>query len=415
MPSALLRPLVMLSLGAAAAGCTESDQAAADRHAELWTLFDIEPALDANVPFAVDATMPGGLSPQTILVREADGTATLKVNAAFGEEWATAYIITDVWQGYDAVWAQPWYFLVTAWNEATPMQNRLKDASGTSVPPLIDVAPTSNFYSPFWLLEYAEVPADSDPAHYQSTKTLFDEHRVVHPSNAFTYALHPEKVTLPKDPADATKIRLAHPFLGTTFTGFSDTPTAIYEGKSYPSFNCGRDTFLYDQELLVEEVPLFLLATRGADGEAQSLGAPPIAGVGPLLSGRPAQQVAAGSRFRAYYRYTWAFVPVTAVAFDPVAYPDAAALIAVRNDAAGMPLNPQLYNGRVALNAFRAATATAAATPDCFASAAFPDSCQWLDSQARVEARLGPGALKPTAVTVAAPMIAIKAPASPVP
>ena len=135
------------------------------------------------------------------------------------------------------------------------------------------------------------MPADSDPAHYQSTKTLFDEHRVVHPSNAFTYALHPEKVTLPKDPADATKIRLAHPFLGTTFTGFSDTPTAIYEGKSYPSFNCGRDTFLYDQELLVEEVPLFLLATRGADGEAQSLGAPPIAGVGPLLSGRPAQQV----------------------------------------------------------------------------------------------------------------------------
>jgi len=80
-----------------------------------------------------------------------------------------------------------------------------------------------------------------------------------------------------------------------------------------------------------------------------------------------------------------------------------------------MPLNPQLYNGRVALNAFRAATATAAATPDCFASASFPDSCQWLDSQARVEARLGPGALKPTAVTVAAPMIAIKAPASPVP
>ena len=162
-------------------------------------------------------------------------------------------------------------------------------------------------------------------------------------------------------------------------------------------------------------MPLFLLATRGPNGEAQSLGAPPVAGVGPLLSGRPAQQVAAGPRFRAYYRYTWAFVPVTAVAFDPVAYPDAAALIAIRTDAAGMPLDPQLYNGRVALNAFRAATATAAATPDCFASGSFPDSCQWLDSQAHVEARLGPGALKPTAVTVAAPMIAIKAPASPVP
>ena len=71
--------------------------------------------------------------------------------------------------------------------------------------------------------------------------------------------------------------------------------------------------------------------------------------------------------------------------------------------------------GIVAGGLLAAAGATAAATPDCFASGSFPDSCQWLDSQARVEARLGPGALKPTAVTVAAPMIALKAPATPVP
>ena len=405
---------MILSVGAVPA-CTGPEGQAAARHPQIWTLFDIEPALDSNVPLAVDPTMPGGLSPQTILVREADGTATIKINAAFAEEWAAAYIITDVWRGYDGVWAQPWYFLVTAWNEAAPMQSRLKDGNGVSVPPLFDVAPSSNFYSPFWLLEYAEVPAGSDPAHYRSTKALFDEHRILHPSNGFTYALHPDKVTLPKDPADTTKIRLTHPFLGNTFTGFSDTPTAICDGTVYPSWNLGRDTFLYDQELLVEEAPLFVFAARGPDGAPQSWGAPPVAGVAPLLSGRPAPQGTAVPRFKAYYRYTWAIVPATAAVFDPVAYPDAAALVAARMDASGNPLNPQLFNGRVAVNAFRAATATMEAQPDCFASASFPDSCQWLDSQAHVEARLGPGSLKPTAVTVAAPVIAVGAPVSPAP
>jgi hypothetical protein len=108
-------------------------------------------------------------------------------------------------------------------------------------------------------------------------------------------------------------------------------------------------------------------------------------------------------------------VPPTAAAFDPAAYPDAAALLAARMDTSGKPLKPEAYQGRVALNAAKAATATMPAQADCFGSATFPDSCQWLDSQARVEARLGPGSLKPTAVTVAAPTVPVGAPAGPAP
>src|SRR5262249_38089338 len=149
--------------------------------------------------------------PQDIMTPQGDGTAVLKIQPAFAEQWAAAYVITDVWRGYTGVWAQPWYYLVTAWNETAPFANRLRDGAGTMVPPLFDVEPSSNFYSPFWVTEFAVVPAGADPARYQSTKAIFDDHLDVHLAGGVIWALHPDTVSLPRDPADATKIKLTHP------------------------------------------------------------------------------------------------------------------------------------------------------------------------------------------------------------
>jgi hypothetical protein len=390
--------------GAALSGCSglrtgEPDQPGT-AHPRLWSLAEISAGLAANAPLAVDPSFPTGILPQSVLTAQDDGTATLNVMAAFAEEQPAAYVVTDVWRGYDTIWAQPWYFLVTAWNELAPGQNRLKDASGAAVPGLFDVAPTSAFYSPFWLVEYAEVPPDADPARYHSTKTLFDDQSVLHPTSAFTYAIHPAAVTLPRP-------KPTHPYLGTVITGFSEAAGAYFEGTLDPYFNLGGNNFVFDQQLAIEENPLFIFATRGPDGAPQSIDVPAVAGVAPLLSGRAALRGASGPRLKAYYRLTWASLPATAAAFFPDAYPDAAALLTAAS------LNAGLYTGRVALNAFRAATATAPRQADCFASTSFPAGCQWIDSQARVEALLGPQALTPTAVTVAAPTVAVSAPAGP--
>lgn len=367
----------------------------------LWTPFELQTALIFNEPVATDPSLPEGLAPGELMTSQPDGTVTMNVAAAFAERQPAAYVITDVWTGFDEIWAQPWYYLVTAWNEQGPLQNRLRDAGGMPVPALVDVAPGSGFYSPFWVVMYVQVPPDSDPNRYRSVKDFLDEERPMHLGPLFTYPMRPDQVTLPKP-------RPTHPILGTVVTGLSEgNPGVVYEGRDFGFFQFGGNNFQMDEGRVVEEVPLFLLATRGPDGAPRKLGVPAVAGVGPLLSGRPAQLSGAVPRLNAYYRLTWAMVPATAEPFDPDVYPDAALLITANSPNPATPVDPRAYKGRVATNAFRAATATAPRAPDCFASPTFPNSCNWLDSQARVEGLLGRNALTPTAVTVAAATVPV--------
>jgi hypothetical protein len=388
--------LALLAAGAAA-GCDESfslshfaqgddadDEANAGQRMQLWTLIDIEQALRDGKPVAPTDSFPRGFAATTFLAPSEDGkSATIKVQPAFSEGEPAAYVATELWVNFREVWVQPWYFLVTAWNEAAPMMNRLKapDAKGMpqNTPPLFDVGPKSRFYSPFWKLIYALVPADTPPDKYKSVEQLISDRRPLFPAQGFVYSVRPPNV-------DGNSM-LVHPILGTPIGGLSRQDAAFVDGKPLPYFGQGGNNFRFDDELVVEEVPLFILVKRNANGKNASMGAPYVMGSAPLGSRRPAEFVAGRPRFGAYSRLTFAVAPATAAAFAAETEPAAVEALAAKM------IDPKVYQGRVALD--RA----------CFAKPEFPMGCQWLDSQTKIEDLLGPQNLLPTEVTMCSALV----------
>jgi hypothetical protein len=353
------------------------------RRPALWTLFDIRPALDSGSPIAVAPTYPQGIDPNEVLALQDDGTATLQVIPAFSEGQPAAYVLPELWVDFDRVWAQPWYTLLTAWDAKSPSQNRVKNMDGTNAPPVFDVGPDSLFYSPLWLNDYVVIPEGADPTTYTSADQFFDQNLPVYQGPAWTYSVRPDDVKLSASP-------VVHPYLQTPVASFlTEYPVSWVDGKSMGYFNEGSNNFKFDDALVVEEVPLFELAVRGADGNPQSLHAPRVMGSGPLFARRPADAPGGRPRFGAYSRITFAVTSASAAAFDPETYPDAAALLA----AATPPIDPQAYRGRVATDAA------------CFAKPEFPAGCTWLDSQARIEDAVGAGGVVPTEVTACSPLV----------
>jgi hypothetical protein len=370
-----------------AGGCAE-DQV--DKRPALWTLFDMRDAMTADAPMAVTSRYPKGILPSEILAPAGDGTATLKVIPAFSEGQPAAYVMPEIWADFDEVWVQPWYVLLTAWDGKSPNQNRAKLTDGTNAPPVFDVGPRSLFYSPLWLRYYAVLPADADPAAYTSAERIFDEKLAVYPNVAWTYSMRPADVRLPAAP-------IVHPYLQTPVASFltqSDTSWVDDESMGYFDEGSGNFTFR-TEDLVVNEVPLFELARRGPDGAPLSLGAPRVMGSGPPFARRPADAPNGRPRFGAYSRIYFAVAPATAAAFDPDASPEAVALLTAQG------LDPQAYRGRVATNGAKVADTDVA----CFAATDFPASCNWLDSQAKIEDSLGVVNIIATEVTACSPLV----------
>jgi hypothetical protein len=352
------------------------------RRPALWTLFDVRAALDSGRPMAVAPSYPQGIDPNEVLARQDDGTATLQIIPAFSEGQPAAYVMPELWVDFDRVWAQPWYTLLTAWDAKSPSQNRVKNADGTNAPPVFDVGPDSLFYSPLWLNDYVVLPAGADPAAYTSADQFFDQNLAVYQGPAWTYSVRPDNVKLGAMPV--------HPYLGTPVASFlSEAPVSWVDGKSMGYFNEGSNNFKFDDGLVVEEVPLFELAVRGPDGKPVSLHAPRVMGSGPVFARRPADAPGGRPRFGAYSRITFAVASANAAAFDPDMYPDAAALLS----SATMPINPEVYRGRVANDVA------------CFGKPDFPAACTWLDSQARIEDAVGAGGIVVTEVSACSPLV----------
>jgi hypothetical protein len=364
----------------------ESDRA--HRRPQLWTMFDIHQAYLEGRSVAPTESFPGGFAPQVFVEPGADGAATLKIIPAFSEGEPAAYVIPELWVNFDEIWVQPWYVLVSAWNDRTTAQNRLRDAEGNGYPPVFDVHPRSLFYSPFWLVFYAVVPEDSPIDKYTSAEKLFDEKRAIYPGPPWIYSVRPEAVTLPPMPV--------HPFLKKPVASFlNQAPVSWVDDQSMPYFNEGSNNFKYDAKLVVEEVPMFMLARRDASGQPALINAPNIIGTGPLLARRPPDAPGGRPRFGSLTRFYFAFVGPTAGMFEPEAYPDAAAALMAKN------LDPEAYRGRVASNALKIADTDR----PCFTMPDFPAGCRWLDSQAAIEDALGVINLRRTEVAACSPLV----------
>jgi len=366
-----------------------SDGALDEDRTRLWTLFDVRRALDEGRRIAAGYALPDGIDPHEILELAADGTATLRIIPAFSEGAPAAYVMPELWGDFYDVWVQPWYVLITAWDANNPGQNRARQTDGSAAPPIFDVGPGSLFYSPLWRVSYALLPPGADPARYVSSREIFQDQLALYPGALITRSVHPDSVQLGAAPA-------VHPFLQAPVARFlSDPPPAWIDGQLMGAFGEGSGNFTAEDGLAADETPLYELAQRGPDGAPVPLGAPRVMGSGPPFAGRAADAPGDRPRFGAYSRLYVAVAPATAAAFDPGASPDAAAALA---DAG---IDPQAYRGRVAANAVKVAPADVA----CFDDPGFPAGCAWLDSQARIEATLGPTNIQRTEVSACTPLV----------
>lgn len=360
-------------------------------HPKLWTLFEIYEALGKNERVAESPTFPHGFDAETILTPKPDGTAALKVVPAFSEGEPAAYVLTEIWIGFREIWVQPWYFLVSAWNEKSPGMNRAKDKDGMmNYPPIWEVHPKSLFYSPFWQVYYALLPPGVDAWKYTSGEQIISDRLPLYLGPPFIYSIRPPGVVL--------DMPMVHPYLNMPVASFlNQTATSFVDNEKLPYFSQGSNTFKYDAALVVEEVPMFLFVRRNSMGGLVHLNAPNVIGTGPLFARRPPDAPGGRPRFGSHSRYHLAIVPATAAAFEPERFE------AATQSLTDKMLNPSAYRGRVATNAVRVAESDPLG---CFEDMArFPAGCTWLDSQARIEDALGLANLQKTEISVCSTVV----------
>ena len=68
--------------------------------------------------------------------------------------------------------------------------------------PIFSVGPSSGFYSPFWQIVYAEVPADTAPDALTSARQILDGGYPLTPSGGWTMPLVPDMTSPPTRPGD---------------------------------------------------------------------------------------------------------------------------------------------------------------------------------------------------------------------
>jgi hypothetical protein len=357
---------------------------------QLWTMFDIHKAQLENRPVIPTASFPDGFRADTFIVPQPDGTATLRVIPAYSESEPAAYVLPEIWLNFDEIWVQPWYSLITAWNDKSNAQNALMSPDGEEeAPPVWDVSHRSLFYSPFWVEYYAVVKPGTPWDHYTSVEQIVNDGLPIYRGPPWIYSVRPPGVTLGPKPV--------HPYLQKEVASFlREYPVSWVDNEAVPYFDEGFNNFKYDPATqVVEEVPLFMLARRDAAGKTVFLDAPYIIGTGPLLSKRPPELYNGRPRFGSYTRFHIATVPATAEAFNPDVHVTQAEMLVAKG------LDPQAWRGRVARNALKIAERDRA----CFDLPDFPMSCTWLDSQAKIEDAGGVASIRRTEVSACSPVV----------
>jgi hypothetical protein len=374
-------------------------------------------------PDACAASNPGALPCNYFIDRGgvADGAGAtrdvLQIKLAFSEHDVSAYITTDFWQDWNEIWLQPMYVLVTGWNAMDPEQNRLPAAPGSTMPsgPIFTVGTHSAFYSPYHAVTYVEVPPGTDPAKYTSAHQIVDAGLPMHAGpNRFcsldaTPAGSPDVYTpnaaeirynAMKGETDVNLHNVIEPLLKPNRTldevaASAQQLTGWLDGQPIAYVDFGPEGYTADGDRVVQDVPLFLFTKPNDQGVPRLIGEPNVAGIAPLFSGLPAS-VAPDHRphFGALWRIYYVLLPPSAGALTDPATQLSTGVLAAVPAATIAPFVHRVVGNPVT----------------CFQSATFPKStsemgeCQWLDSQAAIEA-LGPDALVRTTLEPACPFV----------
>ena len=356
-------------------GCS---QAPALPAAKLWTVFDVQALYAGGAPgtkaIADDDKLPGGIPLELIL-----NGPTLAKRTAWAAGQSVEFLTTEVWANYPEVWMQPAYVPITGWANGMPQ------IVGKSWQPIFSVGPASAFYSPFWQIVYAEVPADTTPGTLTSARQILDGGYLLTPSGGWTMPLLPDGIS-------------------SDLAGVPRPLEGWLDGTQYAFINFGTSTFTWDPATnVVQPAPIYLLTFMGDDGAPHAVPTvPTILGSGPPGSG--VATPGASQRNSTYWKVYTVVVPSSARVFAPPHSQVATDLTAANVDpgtytaaiAAAAPSDLNPFLGSVALNAGDPSLGV----QGCFDTVASLAGCSWLDSELALQENLDLSTVEPTAVTV---------------
>ena len=360
----------------------------------LWTVATVQSlyagGAKGDYGIATDAGLPDGVRLKKIL--DPNSTNALVPRATIAEGYNGAYLTTEVWSHFDEVWLQPMYVPVTV-EGGVLMPVMPADGSSSWI---FSVGPGSRFYSPFWQMVY--VPVDAGKPAPTTVRQVLDGNYALQYGPGRTVSLVPDGVVAPAPLMAAT----------TPLT----TGKAWVDGQKTAFLDFGTATFTWNEDAVIDEVPIFILLMRNADGDLVAPDIPTVAGTGPRGSGGPPPRVIRDqNRYVTYWRLYTVTLPATARVFDPMhalkATLEDLRLPAVMNYAAAADGYPDQV-GWVALN-----PGGENGVGGCFGTDALlephlntnPDRCVWLDSQAAIENNVDRGAIQRTDITVTCPFI----------
>ncbi|HVV48155.1 MAG TPA: hypothetical protein VHO06_00710 [Polyangia bacterium] len=370
-------------------------QAPAPPAAKLWTLFDVESLYAGGAggsrAIAGNDGLPGGI-PLDLVASGPTPGATLAPRTALADGEPVTFLTTEVWANYPDVWTQP------AYQPATRASDGSLQPLGGALAPIFSVGPASGFYSPFWQLVYAEVPAGTAPGALTSARQILDGGYPLTPGPGRMMPLAPDGLGLPD----------GLPVAATPGTGWVD-------GARIAFFDFGGSTFTWDPASnVVQPATIYVLTFVDAGGVVRSTPAIlTVLGAAPQGAGIP--QPCGGQRNSSYWRVVTVPVPAGARVFAPPQATDLlSALAAEKIDpgtytAAVTGASDQTvaafapFYGRVALNPGDPAQGVSGCFDDPALLAhdeANPASCAWIDSEAAVEANLDLSRAEPTALTL---------------
>ena len=349
----------------------------------LWTLDTLVAKRDAAVvepgfPLAL-LSSPYPLVGAGTAVQQA-GQRGLTVFPAFSEGKPAAYMTTEVWQNFDAVWVQPLYVDLTRQN-----------------PPIFGVDAGTRFYSPYWQVFTYAHPAGAPE--YRSARDVLDAQVALAPNTAkFCSITRDPSLAIAHQQGDATPVR---PLNGDPVT-VPVNRTAYAEGSEVSFIDLGNaQRFTFDPAtLIVDESPLYAFALPGADGLPAPVDLPKVGGSGPphhprcdghanctgVIGGIP--------EFGSLWRLYTVLLPAAADVYVPAALPALQQTIRALGFAAtptAAPL-PAEFILRVAANG-----------KTCLAGD--PSTCLWLDSQNQIEAQLPDWRVAKTGRLVTCPLV----------
>ncbi len=318
-------------------------------------------------------------------VRQKDSNAGLTIFPAFSEGQTAAYMTTEVWQNFDAVWLQPLYV----------------DLSGTNLA-IFGVDATTRFYSPYWQIFFYTLP---DGASFKSAKEVIDSGVPLAPGPGKYCSItnDPDIVAVQAEGA----VGPVRPITGEP-VGAPRNGTAWAAGNLVWFIDLGSSQRFNwnDQTLVVEETPLFAFARADSAGNAIPVDLPKVGGTGPRhaprCDGRGSCSAVVNNvpEFGSLWRIWQILLPPGADVYVPDSMPELRQLVQAMGFAATRA-STQLgkeYALRVAVNGLDTAKAKG-----CLASDV--STCRWLDSQTAIEANVADWRVTRTGTDVACPLV----------